>query len=893
MDGYGDPLHEADRVSRYEIVRKLGEGGMGVVYQARDTDLGRFVALKFITHHSMSAPESIARFRKEARAISALNHARIATIYGIEEANAVKFLVLEYLPGGTLRQKLLARKAAGHRTSIQECLGWTIQIAEGLAHAHQHGIIHRDIKSSNVLFTEDGQLKIADFGLAKMTPRQATGNAYELETIDGRALGTPYYMSPEQAGGREVDQRSDIFSLGVLLFESIAGEFPFRGTETPQVLHEIAYAPTPSLGVFRESVPEALQTVIEKMLKKDPSLRYQSARQLLTDLRAVSGCIDSNAPFSLSETVTIADAPRTRRRWMVMPAIAALTLGLLATGAAVPPVRQRLITVVGAWLFPPPIPAQKRIAVLPFTNIGGDPSMQAFCDGLMEDVTGALTGLERFHVALNVVPPSEVRKENITSAKDAGRILGANLVVTGSVRRTLKDVDVWIGLSDTRTVTQLRSETFHARLPELAGMQFQVQDKVARMLELVLQPAVSQSLSAGNTTVAAAYRSYVEGLGYLRRYDQPDKIDKAIASFQAAVAADPRYAHAYVGLAQALRFRYDLLKETHALDNALEDASRALGLNDRLAPAHIAMGMIQAAKGESERAESEFRTALMLEPKNADAYRELASTYRALGRTDMAEATFKHAIDLRQDDWWSWKQLGVFYFNNGRLSDAERCFLQVIRLTPDSAKAYSNLGGLYGRMGRYAAAAVQVRKSLSINPTSDGYDNLGGIYYWSGDYLQASAQFENAIKMAPENSRFWGDLADSYRWVPRLSPKAPDTYRHAIDLIQREIAVNPLDAQLRSRLATSWAALGRRQEAILEIQEAIRLAPHDGLVLYHSALVYEQAGERYRALLALRAALRAGFPADKARRALPLETLREDPRYRRIVDPAYPLNNTR
>jgi Flp pilus assembly protein TadD len=255
----------------------------------------------------------------------------------------------------------------------------------------------------------------------------------------------------------------------------------------------------------------------------------------------------------------------------------------------------------------------------------------------------------------------------------------------------------------------------------------------------------------------------------------------------------------------------------------------------------------------------------------------------------MAEATYQHAIDLRQDDWWSWKQLGVFYFNNGQLGEAERCFLEVIRLTPDSAKAYSNLGGLYGRMGRYAAAIVQVRKSLSIKPTSDGYDNLGGIYYWSGDYLQASAQFEKAIKMAPENSRFWGDLADAYRWAPRLGPKAPDTYRHAIDLIQREIAVNPLDAQLRSRLATWWAALSRRQEAILEIQKAIRLAPHDGLVLYHSALVYEQAGERERALLALRAALKAGYPTDKARRALPLETLREHPRYRRTVDPGYPL----
>jgi len=881
VEGDLDPLHEAERVSRYEIVRKLGEGGMGVVYQARDTDLGRFVALKFITHRYMSAPESIARFRKEARAISALNHARIATIYGIDETDDAKFLVLEYLPGGTLRQKLLARKASGQRASLQECLGWTMQIAEGLAHAHEHGIIHRDIKSSNVLFTEDGQLKIADFGLAKMSSREVAAIGYEAETISGRALGTPYYMSPEQARGLEVDERSDIFSLGVLLFESIAGEFPFRGTETPVVLHEIAYAPTPSLGAFRESVPEALQKVIEKMLQKDPDRRYQSARRLLTDLRTVSAGMDSNSPISLVETVTMANAPRARRRRLGKVAAAALVLGLLATGAAVPPLRHR----AAEWLFPQPIPAEKRIAVLMFDNIGGDPSMQPFCDGLMEDVASAITGLGRFQVALNIVPPSEVRKANITSVRDAGRILGANLAVTGSVRRTGNDVDGWIGLSDTRTLRQLRSERIHAEWPELTGMQTQVLDMVARMLELELQPKVSQSLSEGNTKVPAAYKSYVEGLGYLYRYDQPEKIEKAIESLQRAVSADPQYALAYVGLAQALRFRYDLLKDTRLLDTALEDASRALALNDKLAPAHTAMGMIQADKGEHARAESEFRNALMLDPKNADALRELATTYGAMGRKDLAEATYKRAIELSHDDWWNWKQLGVFYFINQRFSDAERCFREVVRLTPDSAKAYSNLGGAYAAMGRVDEAVAQFKKSLSLSLTSDASNNLGYIYYWQGHYAQAAEQFLNATRIAPGNALFWGNLGDAYRWDPTLAVKAPETFRHAIDLAQREIAVNPRDGQLHSKIATWWAALGARKEAASEIERAVETAPGDGLVHFNAALVYEQLGQRARALDALRAAVRAGYPPAEIRKTRLLTNLRGDPRYPSVVNP--------
>jgi len=850
---------------------------MGVVYQARDTDLGRYVALKFLPPHLVSSPERIARFRQEARAISALNHPRIATIYGIEETGDQKFLVLEYLPGGTLRQKLSARKASGEMPTLRQCLEWAIQIAEGLTHAHRRGVIHRDIKASNVLFTEDGQVKIADFGLAKIAAEAGAG----AETVPGQAMGTPVYMSPEQARGQEVDERSDIFSLGILLFELIAGQVPFRNTDTPAVLHDIAYTPAPPLREFRGGVPDTLQSVISRMLEKDPARRYQTANDLLTDLRAVQAGIGSDAPASSMETVTLENSPRWKRRWRPIAAWAALGVGLIAA-AAVPAVRQR----VGGWMHARPIPAD-RVAVLPFTNIGGDPSNQALCDGLFEVVTNSLTGLEQFHGTLVVVPAVDVRHEGISSTRDAGRLSGANLAVTGSIQRFGNGVQVMIGLSDTRTVTQLRTATIQAQLPELAGMQDQVVEQVAQMFELALQPEDAQ-LKAGNTTVPAAYPLYVEGLGHLDRYDQPDNIGKAIASFQRALALDSHYGLAYVGLAEALLRRYDLLKDTQSLDAALEDCSRALAINDQLAPAHVAMGMIRAAKGENERAESEFKAALKLDPLNADAYRELATTYSAMGHADQAEATYKRAIELRHD-WSSVKQLGVFYFNNGPLSEAERCFREVIRLTPDSAKAYSNLGGTYAKMGRYADAATQLEKSISLAPTSDGYNNLGYLYYWDlENYAQAAAQFHNAIGLAPENSHFWGNLADSYRWDPTLAAKAPDTYRHAIELIEREIGVNPRDGQLHSLLATWWAALGSRKEAASEIAKALDLAPHDGKVQFHAALVYEQAGQRDLALRAVEAALKAGYPLDVIRKAPPLKALREDPRFPRLVNPGNP-----
>jgi serine/threonine-protein kinase len=687
-------------------------------------------------------------------------------------------------------------------------------------------------------------------------------------------------MSPGQARGQEVDERSDIFSLGVLLFEVITGKMPFRNTDALAVVHDIAYTPAPPLGAFRDGVPEALQSVVTRMLEKDPALRYQTANDLLTDLRALAEGRGAAVPAGLLETLPLASAPRWKRRWRPIAAAAALAAGLTAVVAA-PEARH----AVAGWVYPRPIPAEKRVAVLPFTNIGVD---QVLCDGLFEVVSNALTRLEQFHGALLVVPASDVRKERVASTRDAGRVLGANLAVTGSIERLGNGVQVMIALSDTRTVTQLRSEKIEARLPDLAGMQDEVVEKVAQMFELALQSEAAQSLKTGDTTVRAAYPLYVEGLGHLLRYDQPENIGKAITFFQRAVATDQHYALAYVGLAEAFKRQYDLFKDTGSIDAALENGARALALDDRLASAHVAMGMIQDGKGDYKRAESEFKQALKLDRLNAAAYRELATTYNAMGHADQAEATYKQAVDLRRDDWSSVKQLGVFYFNQNRLNEAERCFREVIRLTPDSAKAYSNLGGLYLKMGRYADAAVQLQRSISLGPTSDAYDNLGWLYYRDGDYAQAGAQYRRAIELAPTNAEFWGNLADAYRWDPALAGKAPETYRHAIDMVQREISVNPSVGRLHSEVATWWAALGSRKEAAAEIARATALAHNDGDVQFDAALVYEQAGQRNSALRALQAALRAGYPSDEFQ-APPLKALREDPRYPRLVSPGKPL----
>ncbi len=459
-------------ISHYEVLQKLGEGGMGVVYLARDTDLGRLVALKFLRPHLVDSPSKIARFRQEARAISALNHPHIATIFGIEEDGEHKFLALEYLPGGTLEQTLAAWKSRGERLPFSLAIDWTIQIAEGLAHAHGRGIVHRDVKASNVLFTEDGHIKIADFGLAKIAAQKNAGL-----TDPGATVGTPPSMSPEQALGHPVDQRSDIFSLGLVLFESIAGEMPFRGLRATALLREIVYTPAPPLSRFREDVPGALQAVVSKALEKNPESRYQSMAELVDALRPGDCVPESTRPqdpsTQLTATMTRILPLRRRSRWKA--AVGAMLVAGIPILAGIPHVRHE----TSNWFHTQPLPA-KRIAVLEFKNIGNDPRNQALTDSLMEVVSSALTRME--HGTLQVVPATDVRKERLSCAADAWARAAANLAITGSVGRTGDSVVVTINLVDTRSVTQLRTETLKAGLGD-AGLSDRVVERVAHLID--------------------------------------------------------------------------------------------------------------------------------------------------------------------------------------------------------------------------------------------------------------------------------------------------------------------------------------------------------------------------------------------------------------------------
>jgi serine/threonine-protein kinase len=859
-------------ILHYQVLAKLGEGGMGRVYQARDLKLERLVALKFLAPHLLESATARGRFFSEARALSALNHPHIATIYDVAECEGEPFLVLEHLPGGTLQSKIQRLAAENRRLSVGQILKYAVEIGEGLAHAHRNGIVHRDVKTGNVMFSGEGIAKVTDFGLARLSEAAQV-------THPGQALGTPAYMSPEQAEGKSVDQRSDIFSFGVLLYELATGQLPFRGDHWQAVVHQILSADPRPASRIRPDLPPLLDRVIGRAIEKDPARRYQRMDQVLRALEDVpreAGTAGEAA--SLRPTESMAPLAGRRRRQLAWIA-AMVALSLLGGVALVQPrIRAAISRLVSAEA------PERRLAVLPFLNVGEDPASQAFCDGLVESLTSSLTQMQQFQGSLLVVPSSEVRRQAVSSVREAQRNFGVNLAITGSVQPSGDGVRVTVNLADAHSLMQLGARTADVRRDDLAKMQDRLLGLVADLLDVQLQPQARNALAAGGTALPDAYEAYLRGRGYLRRYDKAGNIELAVAAFRQALERDPRYALAHAGLGEAYWRTFGRTKDPGWLEQAQAAGARAIELNDRLAPAHISLGMIYGSTGRYDLAAAEYKRALEIDPVSADAYRELAGAYEARNNIKDAEDTYRRALELRSGDWLTHGALGKFYYQRGRLPDAEKEFRKVVDLTPDNATGYLVLGGVSIALGKTAEAETLLKRSLELRPTSGAYSNLGTLYYQSRRYAESVSMFEKAVELDGGSNYFsLGNLADACLRAPEQAEKAQPAYLRAIALAERQLAVNPKDTTVLSRLAGYRAHVGQKQQALADIRLAKKLAPADVPVILKAVLVYEIAGHRTDALSVLEELLKRGQGLQQVEREPDLDRLRQDPGYQRLA----------
>ena len=855
----------------YRIVCLLGVGGMGEVYRAHDSKLGRDVALKTLPGEFARDAELLTRLRNEARTLAALNHPNIAAIYGLEELCGRQFLVMELVEGETLADRL---KRAGP-LPLQEALQISSQVAEGLEAAHQKGIIHRDVKPGNIKVTPEGRVKVLDFGLAKSVEGAAAAqDTAQLAPVTeyGRVVGTPSYMSPEQARGNLLDQRTDVWAFGCVLFELLSGKRAFRGDTVSDVMVAILHRDLPWEVLPRLLTRHCVRSLLSRCLQKDAERRFQ-------DMREVGAAIEAGGA---------------RRRFgsSAKTPIALAALLTLAGGAALVPSVRRfvpdLIPVSSRW-------PERHLAVLPFLNVGNDPANQIFCDGLVESLTSSLTQVEGFHDSLLVVPSAEIRRQSVASPSQARRGFGANLAVTGSVQRTGDEVRVTVNLVDTKTLLQVRSREIGLKRDELFKMEDSLPSMVAELLDVELAPQASRALDIGGTRVSDAYDANVRARGYLRRYDKQGNLELAIATFKESLQMDSSYGLAYAGLGEAYWREFDRTKSPEWLELAREADTRAIELSNRIAPAHVNLGMTYVSSGRYDTAILEFQRALEIDSLNPDAYRELANAYEATNKIKDAEATYKRAIQLRPNDWLSNSQLGVFYYRRGHYAEAEPLFRKVIALTPDNVNGYSNLGALYVAWGRYGPGEALMKQAIQVKPSDPrSYSNLGTLYFQLGRYADAVSMYEQAVARSPgPNYAMFGNLADAYRQASGLQAKAPPAYQRAIELAEQQLAINPNNAAALSSVAVYRAKLGEKDQALRNIRLARGLAPSNATIAFKAVLVLELLGRRAEALAALEQLLKSGQALDQIQAEPELRGLRDDPAFRRLMSryPALPTQS--
>jgi eukaryotic-like serine/threonine-protein kinase len=854
----------SSEISHYRLLNALGSGGMGVVYRAEDTALGRTVALKFLSSHIAQDAKRVERFREEARTASALNHPNICTIYEVGEEQGETFIAMEYVEGRTLSEFV---RMGGLPT--ETVLRYGRQICSALEHAHERGVVHRDLKPGNVMVTPAGTAKILDFGLAKRGDpaeiHRKTTDGSDTESSAG-LTGTLPYMSPEQLEGRETGSRSDIWSVGVMLYEMVAGARPFRGDNLYRLCTAIIQEPMPALP---PQVPAGLAAVIRKCLEKEPSQRYQRA----SELRAALETLETSSGHAQLQR----EWQRPKRRtglWGGLAAAAILVAGV-AIGFGWRYKHTGSVTSAAGF------PERLQIAVLPPSGATA-PEEVAFNDGLSETLTSRLTQLTQKHT-LTVIPASEVRARKVTTVDAARAEFGVNLGLMLNVQHAGGQDRVNYSFVDASSHQQLRAGTITASTNDPFGLQDRVSESVVHALELELQPQEKKAWQAHGTTEPAAYDFYLQGRGYLQDYGKIENVESAITVFGRALEKDKGFAAAYAGLGEAYWRKFELMHEQPLVRQASESCQAAKQKNPSLSEADVCLGMVAQGTGRYEEAVAEFQKAAVAEPTLDSAATGLARAYESLNRMDDAEQAYKSAIALRPNYWAGYNRLGTFYLRQGKLDNAAEMYAQVISLAPDSFIGYSNLGITRVQQGKYAEAIEPLKRSVEIRKTGQATSNLATAYFQDKKYPEAAKYFEEATNLDPRNYELWGNLGDAYYWAPGLRERAPEVYRKAVALGEEQRKINPRDASMLSYLASDYAMLGKTAEANERISGALKQKPKDPEVLYYAGLVYAQAGEREKAITALQRAVAVGCPIAAIRDAPNFAPLADDSRYKALI----------
>ncbi len=842
---------------RFRVIDFLGQGGMGEVYEVEDLTLNHeHSALKILRASSVNDEEAIHRITRELQLARTITHVNVCRVHDVGQhqtgsGGAITFFTMELLRGETLADRLRAG-----RLTMAEALPLVQQMVMALDAAHAANVIHGDFKPANIMLAaeRDGaeRVVVTDFGLARWNP---VATALVTRTQDSLGGGTPAYMAPEQLQRRPITAATDVYSLGIVLYEMVTGEYPFEAASTLELALDKLRG-VPILEAEHASVLNSRwQTAIAGCLEPSPEKRYQSAPEVLATLE---GRLASS------------------RKWWAIGAV-----GLVAAALVIPAVRSQMRP------FLPSAQTSMTIAVMPFANhTGSSASSQddaAWSAGLAAAVTDRLEALSRRAGGFRVIPAAELAGTGLDTPILVQRRLKPNVIlsgeVTGAADRATLTVKVNEPSGQGPTVARVEDVPLHPS--GTATAEAAAFSGIVRLLRL---PSVGGEFrgNAGDIGQQTAERVYLVARGYLAS----GSLLPAIRALEHTLQIDSTRASVHADLTGAYLDQFEATGDRTLIAKAQASADAAVERDPASARAHLVRGRVYQTTGQRERAVHELKEALELDPEILDGHRLLAISYEADGDLANAEAQYGEEIGRHPLYWRGYNTFGAFLYFHGRYPEAVRNFVRASELAPANLRVSANLAGLYLFQGRFTAAETENARGLSIAKDAVLYNQLGWSYIFQGRYAEAIGPLEQAVQLPKADPVIWSSLARAYRWEGHHPSEAKRTYATALKLSDEYLYVNPDDTEIRANRAYLLSETGRGSEALREIWATVAAAPSDALVLFTSAVVHELTGDRPGALRALEAAARHGHSMAQIRTHPDLAALREDPGFDRVLEMA-------
>ena len=810
-------------LGRFRIVAPLGKGGMATVWRAHDPVLGRDLALKLLGESLAQSDEARRRFRREAHIAGRLDHPAIVAVYDSGETDGATWIAMALVEGETLAERL-----GRSLLPVSECLAVGRTVADALAYAHEQGAVHRDVSARNVMLGRDGRVFLLDFGLAlaRDTSRVTSSSA---------TVGTAPYMAPEILSGGHATASSDVYGLGVVLYEALTGGPPYSGA-TPAamisaVLHETLRPPHE----WRPEIPPALDALVTRCLARDPRARGGAA-ELARDLRRIEDGGRDAAPV---------EAPSSTLRSRLA---------------------ERLADRSGPTY----------LAVTPFEASASDADTladtRAFADDLTGAVAAAVSSLRRLHVVPMDAAPADRSAEAL---RGFARAHGAQLLLFGDVRRSGTRLRVTYALRDPEAGLQIAGDALEGSALD----PFELEGRVLRSLRGVLpgQDVDTSAVTREHRRDPAATEHFRQALRDLERHDHEPSVDAAIEQIQALIATEGESAPLQAALSRAMLFKYDLTRRRSWEVQAAEAIARAVALAPEAPETLLALGDVHRVAGRFAEAERHYGLALAQRPDFFEAQLGHARALEGLGRLDEADAECESATASRPGDWRGHVLLGRLRYSRGRFEEAIMCWQRVTEIVPDNALVARNLGSALAHLDRFDEAVASFERAIDLRPDASVYSNLGTALFYLERYQDASEAFRRSAAMLPSDPIMWGNLGNSLRFTPGYEEESRRALERAVDLMREQLDRDPGSSESWGRMAGWLVNLARADEARAAVQSAMERGPEDVHTLVHAGHVRAQLGDVDEAVCLFRRAVERGFSRETLRRSPDLQGLRGHP----------------